>query len=351
MDIAPTGGAGDLPTIACTPFPWHLFAVAASGVLRSIRLSVPAVTLLAGCGARTGVLDEGSSVAPPVAGDAAPPDSAADAGVVADIVLFGGSTISGDVADTWRWDGATWTQLTGPGPGARSFSSAAALTGTVVLFGGIDHSSVLGDTWAWAPSAWKRLGAAGPTPRMDATLASFGGTKVLLFGGSGNGGDLGDTWEWDGAAWAQVATSGPPARSGAAASALGDKLVLFGGLAGTTFLGDTWEWDGTGWSQVSVTGPVARSDPGMATLKDRVLLFGGAGDGGRSLADTWGRSDPCRGPARATIRARPHEGTASCCTAALNRRRTYPLATRGSGTEPRGRRDRWPAPPRGTARR
>ena len=36
------------------------------------------------------------------------------------VVLFGGETSSETFADTWEWDGTTWTQRASSGPSART---------------------------------------------------------------------------------------------------------------------------------------------------------------------------------------------------------------------------------------
>lgn len=75
-------------------------------------------------------------------------------------VLFGGHNgppMGPRLADTWEWDGTTWTQRTSPtSPPARlgfamAYDSARAVT---VIFGGIGDAGPLGDTWEWDGSAW-----------------------------------------------------------------------------------------------------------------------------------------------------------------------------------------------------
>ena len=68
------------------------------------------------------------------------------------VVLFGGF---GDaaLADTWAWDGTTWTnQAPATSPQAREDASMAydATTGDMVLFGGtVTGAQRFGDTWVW----------------------------------------------------------------------------------------------------------------------------------------------------------------------------------------------------------
>jgi len=63
-------------------------------------------------------------------------------------VLFGGLGPHRDKADTWTWDGTTWTkQASAAHPSAREGAAMAydAATRTVVLFGGGFNA----DTWTW----------------------------------------------------------------------------------------------------------------------------------------------------------------------------------------------------------
>jgi hypothetical protein len=53
-------------------------------------------------------------------------------------VLFGGSTLSNRMGDTWEWNGTSWTQRSTSGPAAREGASMAfdSNRGVSVLFGG-----------------------------------------------------------------------------------------------------------------------------------------------------------------------------------------------------------------------
>jgi hypothetical protein len=69
-------------------------------------------------------------------------------------VLFGGyNSFTGSIfGDTWEWDGVRWTQVdsTGPTP-ARSTTAMAydKARGKAVLFGGSTDTVLLQDTWEW----------------------------------------------------------------------------------------------------------------------------------------------------------------------------------------------------------
>jgi N-acetylneuraminic acid mutarotase len=208
------------------------------------------------------------------------------------VLLFGGYATGGTaLADTWIWNGSTWTA--GPaGPAARADSQAAVLSGQVVVFGGTTDTSVtslLGDTWAWSGSAWSELATAGPSARFGNTLTAVG-SELVLFGGcttDSAANDLADTWLWNGAARSSPAITGPAARVGAASATLNGQAVIFGGLdAAGAYLSDTWVFDGAAWTQVMPTvSPTARFYASMVNLGNQLVLFGG--NDGADLSDLW----------------------------------------------------------------
>ncbi len=227
------------------------------------------------------------------------------------VVMFGGSTTPPDfdqVADTWLWNGTTWTQVTGlsTSPPARSSAAMAydAATGQVVLFGGMGTShGDLGDTWIWNGSSWTS-GASGPSARHGAAMAYDAALgEVILFGGDSGGAEESDTWAWNGTSWTQLSPSGtPPGRDSAAMAydaTLGE-VVLFGGenvSTVTSYLNDTWVLSGTTvnnltWTQ-QTTAPVpgARDANAMAydAAQSQVVMFGGYSNTSVTVTygDTW----------------------------------------------------------------
>jgi hypothetical protein len=160
------------------------------------------------------------------------------------------------VFDSWRdqmvmYDG--WTRLYGPmggwntavvtNPPYRSDHAMAfdSERGVTVLFGGVAFNGPLqADTWEWDGTSWTLRASAGPSPRKFHAMAYDEVLKkTILFGGEGAAGDLGDTWAWDGTTWDEMAIAGPSARSGhrMAYDSNRDRIVLFGGP-----LGSTWEF-------------------------------------------------------------------------------------------------------------
>jgi hypothetical protein len=99
-------------------------------------------------------------------------------------------------------------------PPARFYPSVATLDGKVVLFGG-SNGTDLADTWTWNGSTWTQLGVTGPVARAGATATAWNG-GIVLFGGSESGTYVADTWVWNGAAWVSQTATGPATRFGAA---------------------------------------------------------------------------------------------------------------------------------------
>ncbi len=211
------------------------------------------------------------------------------------LVVYGGSR--GEVgeaeyvqlAETWEWDGAGWTQrdVSGPGPREGHGMTFDPVRGVVVLFGGSTGDVMRGDTWTWDGRAWTNAGTSGPEPRFPALLAHDGASgTVLLFGGHAVDGrgftTFDDTWTWDGSGWQEREGAGPSGRDGArsAFDAERGQTVVFGGFQmepAPRNMDDTWIWNGTAWTPSSARGPAGRNHHAMVydPARRRVLLFGG----------------------------------------------------------------------------
>jgi hypothetical protein len=228
------------------------------------------------------------------------------------LVLFGGrDATSNPTGDTWTWNGTAWTQQSPPSsPTPRSAQTMAydAAIGKVVLFGGqgVSHGNpvFLADTWTWDGATWTQLRTkTSPVGRREAVMTYDSARQVLvLFGGytalSGQS-YLNDTWTFDGTTWTQQhPTSSPSSRhlSMMAYDPANTNSVLFGGTDQFgTYLSDTWLWNGSSWSQQSpATVPAPREAGVFAydTFVGRAVLFGGDNCFGCSpyvnnLNDTW----------------------------------------------------------------
>jgi hypothetical protein len=218
------------------------------------------------------------------------------------LVLYGGlQSETRQFVDLWEWDGVTWTQHTGDGPGPRESAGMAydAARGEVVLFGGAQSGRMMNDTWAWDGEQWRQLADAGPPARFPAGFAYDPAREhILLFGGHAVNQrgftTFGDTWAWDGAAWQALADTGPAPRDGARMvfDPQTQRMLLFGGAQvaeSVKYLTGTWMWDGAQWQEARVASPTGRVHPAMAldTARGRVVMAGGSNAPGVLLPDVW----------------------------------------------------------------
>ncbi len=215
-------------------------------------------------------------------------------------LMFGGLQTNPTVylADTWRYDGTTWTQLSPanvPSGRVAARMASSPLANTLVLYGGV-RPGALGDTWTWDGTDWT-LRDPGLTPGIQSPQAVLGGAfvydvrrhKAVLFGGQSAARVLlAETWEYDVAThtWARVTTATvPTARSEAmmAYDLARGQCVMFGGKVfnGTTNLQvqETWVYDGADWTQLTPhNSPCARSGEDCMTYdhaRNVVVLHAG----------------------------------------------------------------------------
>jgi hypothetical protein len=220
----------------------------------------------------------------------------------------------------------------GETPSARA-DTAGALSAdgrTMVLFGGDDSMVVCpgvavadhkGDTWTLdtACGTWTEITSPGPGARTRHVLVTDAAReRALLYGGryrEGSSGDydvLGDLWAFDfaSASWTELDTSGdgPTPRSSAAATVVGDTLYLFGGntsASGLSFVprDELYALDllTLEWREIVLDAPrpAARLFHAMTADPETGLLYvGGGGDAnaflGPFLSDTWS-IDPATG--------------------------------------------------------
>ncbi len=116
--------------------------------------------------------------------------------------------------ELWAWDGRRWSRQGAPGaqPPMRAGGRMAfdAARGQAVLMGGYVYGPngyPLGDTWLWNGAAWTEYTGPGPTARSHHAMAYDAEREVMVLYGGYAGGTttLNDTWEWDGAEWRCVA--------------------------------------------------------------------------------------------------------------------------------------------------
>lgn len=253
---------------------------------------------------------------PPLSGAAAAYD-----GDTSTVVLFGGSTGGGTLqADTWTWNGTTWTDLpasqTHAPPARRGASMAFDPTlHRLLLFGGTAaDGSLLGDTWAWNGASWAELssgsgGGPAPAPRQGAAMALDRTGALVLFGGTGYSTPPAAPAPTTRSPTAPPATQSPTGQSATAqspsngvpagqspadpATTTQTGSATPDQLAARRVLGDTWQWTLSGWVQAATSGPapVTAAAAAFDSSSGTTLLFGGSttppGVAARPSAQTW----------------------------------------------------------------
>jgi hypothetical protein len=171
---------------------------------------------------------------------------------------------------TWTWDGADWTshQLAGaPQLRGEPMLGYDAATRQVIMFGGnvaytcpgSTVSGEVGDTWAWNGSIWTQLHPdTAPSAREQMCAAYDEQTsQFIAFGGSGisNDGvsDFNETWSWTGATWAQLQPASTPPTGSCSMTYDAARGVIMMSVASQITDGTTqvWTWNGTTWSRIA----------------------------------------------------------------------------------------------------
>ncbi len=219
------------------------------------------------------------------------------------VLLFGGQgNAITPLNDTWKFSAGRWTNITttaGHAPSVRRGETLINDTadGYVVMCCGIDTSGNLGDTWKFVGGTWSALTSTLPV-RNGAPGTMDGSSRYGVLFGGGDFGALGDVWTFSGGSWSAI-TSGPPAGQGATLSfdpAYGYDL-LFGGVNGVPS-GQTWALSSGTWTQLAPTAsPSARCCAGQVfDARDGYVLLYGGGTGGGPPYDNdtwiWGASNP-----------------------------------------------------------
>lgn len=195
------------------------------------------------------------------------------------LVLFGGldATLNNDLAETWEWDGAAWTQvLTAAVPPGRSMHSMAfdAVSGEVVMTGGVADlyaaSIARTDTWTFDGARWRQLSSVGAAPTPSLSFDSVRGRLVQVASAI-------DVREWVGGVWVQRSPAVPPGacasipwRSAVFHQGSGQVVALMGcPPAGQVSPGsvETWVYGPTTPATVTPFGSSCPGSAGIAALR------------------------------------------------------------------------------------
>ena len=206
------------------------------------------------------------------------------------LVMFGGTAASGaSVAETWELDVATLTwalRLPTASPPDREDHGMAydPIHGYVLMFGGSAFppfaegiGTSLADTWTYDGATWTDVTTAGMPVSATARIGFDGGEMVLTTAGA-----KAANYRWSGTAWSAVATA-TVTRIDPALTFVSPRLLMFGGapdLSGT-FKGpsdelDAWprvdsEWRDTAAASVPRTAEAAVLDLALGVP----IMFGG----------------------------------------------------------------------------
>jgi hypothetical protein len=217
------------------------------------------------------------------------------------VVLFGGTTRDGVVADTWLYNGQQWLPFAPAGgakPDARLRASMLwdPVRKKVVLYGGLGLTGNLGDTWVYDSVSWSKVvtPAAATPPARYGQVAAWDPvqSQIVLFGGFTST-YVNDTWLFNGLTWTKFAApagSVPPPlyNSRMVWDAVASQLMLFAGQTLNAQSNDAWRFNAAGWTRAPGTPPPARIEHSMAwdSTRGEVLVVGGSSPTAQ-LRDTW----------------------------------------------------------------
>ncbi len=191
------------------------------------------------------------------------------------IVLVGGQTTS-LLVDAWEWDGQDWAPI--PPPAAAGPFGGACFAPTLggVFFARASSNSV------WDGATWRLLAALDPNvPPGQPLVFDAGSGGVIACGRTTARFRPGSGWQslWNGGGWFVAG------RAAAYVSRLGLPV-----LYGVEFdnVPNTWWWDGASWQIATTVQPPRRANTAIAydSRRDAIVMFGGEA-GGSSFADTW----------------------------------------------------------------
>ena len=204
------------------------------------------------------------------------------------VVLFGGYTESGSLADTWEWDGKSWTcRCPDTHPPARHGHEMYydSLRGKVVLYGGYNQKKFFNDAWEWIGDecTWKEIELEDDSPVASYYALAYDPDRDYALGLLS--GFPGGTWMFKDHTWMVMSPRQEPGNRGGTTLVYDPQnmnFIVFGGESRDVFQNDTWIFDGGGWTRYPDGGsrPEVRAD--MVIWHDRVrghvMLYGGNND-------------------------------------------------------------------------
>ena len=215
------------------------------------------------------------------------------------ILIFGGGLTNAAnesvvTDEMYAWKGAAWARVPfAQGPSARGGTALAyhAAMGKTILVGGGIGTVTLADTWAWDGHTWTRL-ADLPEPQgvgvySHAMAYDARRKRLVLFGGMTIDEPQSITYELDAqGVWSTVTTTMTPAARYSMQMAYDPergRIVLYGGdssTQGAAVRNDTWEYDGD-WHPIAASAVAPYRAGGKMAFdrtSHRMILVGGYDD-------------------------------------------------------------------------
>jgi serine/threonine-protein kinase len=181
------------------------------------------------------------------------------------LVLLGGDAGG---PSFWTWDGQNWSEVSSSNPPAELFSPAAAAFPAakqiVITSDQTDQQQQqqgqgASTSYVWNGSTWSTNGNSSNYDLTAYSTSSYDPQSkriINLDSGSAQQGAP-PTYAWNGASWSQLTTTASPP-SGGATSATDEgagNIVLLAGSVNNPSLPTTWLWDGSDWNRKIVDEP------------------------------------------------------------------------------------------------
>ena len=226
------------------------------------------------------------------------------------LILYGGRTRVADrqfrvLTDTWEWDGNRWTQVDSIGPRPRRLHQVLGYDPSrraVLLHGGLnpdDAGRVLADTWRWTGLRWEEVSAATPpinAENHNALMSTADGVILLMQVKDTTRCPPNERWqraqanlfELRGESWTALASDGP-CISGLPPAALTQNgiMIVSGSAPGSPWPSEAWQWRDKTWQRVETMPSTRRAARAAYDPMRRRIVFFGGDDAAGMLGDTW----------------------------------------------------------------
>jgi hypothetical protein len=191
------------------------------------------------------------------------------------------------------YDGASWTQVAAPPPAYETALASDPVHNQVIATSGFTAPGYQ-QTAIWNGTAWTVVAPPLLPPSRESASLVFDTAlgEAVLLGGYTQNGPCTDRWGWDGAMWHQLTGAPTPPRIGGAfAHDPTRNLTLgVGGMADISWLSrfaETLQWDGATWTSTGETFQPFEVAACFDVQAGRVVAYDSAGFGAEWDGRTW----------------------------------------------------------------